>query len=97
MIDNSAGYVYFSSNETSALFRMNLDGSNQTEIYRGEKNWDWINIIDGTLYLLDWNPDDHTYVYRFNPDKQELSLINYWLSVAISSRSEVCKINRLLK
>ncbi len=77
LIDKSSEYLYFSSNENPALFRMNIDGSNPTEIYRGEKNWNWINIIDDTLYLLDWNTDDHTYLYRFNPDKEDLSLINY--------------------
>lgn len=52
MVDDSADSVYFSSNENSTLFRMNLDGSNQTEIYRGEKIG--IGLILSTIHFIYW-------------------------------------------
>ncbi|MFA1822920.1 DUF5050 domain-containing protein [Virgibacillus oceani] len=72
-IEGTTGYVYFSkpSHKESGLFKMNLDGSNQTEIYRGEKSWSWINIIDDDVYLLDWGAGDPTHLYRYTPDEQD--------------------------
>jgi len=70
-VDIASGYVYFSkqSPNESTLFKMNLDGSNKTEIYRGEKNWSWINIIDEDVYLLDWRIEDSTHLYRYTPEQ----------------------------
>ncbi|MEC5425755.1 DUF5050 domain-containing protein [Virgibacillus sp. C22-A2] len=74
IIDDKAGYIYYSTlaPKESVLYRMNLNGENKMELYRGNKDWNWINIIDETLFLLDWGADKPSRVYRYTPDKQDL-------------------------
>lgn len=74
IIDHEEGYIYFSKStpQESVLLKMALDGNNQTELYKGKKSWSWINIIDGTLYLLDWNTNARTELYRYDPEEKDL-------------------------
>ncbi len=64
-IDQGEGIIYFSASTPgeAVLFQMDLDGSNQAELHMGKMSWNWINIIDDALYLLDWNPDGSSQLF----------------------------------
>lgn len=59
-------YIFYTTPNENRLFRMDVDGSNKTEVYYGEKEWSWINHIGDDLYLLDWNSDETAVLYQTN-------------------------------
>lgn len=71
----SGPYVIYTSESRDQLLRMDLDGSNKTVLYNGDKTWDWVNQIDHQLYLIDWNSDGVTNVYYYDSENRDLKKI----------------------
>lgn len=68
--DESNNHIYFSSEKFDSgeiLYKMNTDGSNKVQLYQGNKEWNWINVAEDGLYLMDWNPEEQTFLYYLDP------------------------------
>src|SRR5690625_518097 len=73
--DETSNYIYFSSEKFDGgdtLYSMNPDGSNKVQLYQGDKEWNWINIAEDCLYLLDWTPEEQTFLYHLERGDGEL-------------------------
>ncbi|NRA13505.1 MAG: DUF5050 domain-containing protein [Crocinitomicaceae bacterium] len=59
-VDESNEHIYFTNTQTDSIYRMDLNGSNLTEIYGDPASFDYlgdvkIDLSNGHIYFSEWN------------------------------------------